>query len=90
DRETASKLSDNCDKTQLYRELASAAESGWDFSTRWMRNESDLATLATTSIIPVDLNVFILKTGFGWSNGVVLAFLEEFGWPEDLKLNCSL
>ncbi|KAL0331721.1 UNVERIFIED_CONTAM: Trehalase [Sesamum angustifolium] len=57
----ASKLSNNCDKTQLYRELASAAESGWDFSTRWMRNESDLATLATTSIIPVDLNVFILK-----------------------------
>ncbi|XP_020550686.1 probable trehalase [Sesamum indicum] len=61
DRETASKLSNNCDKTQLYRELASAAESGWDFSTRWMRNESDLATLTTTSIIPVDLNVFILK-----------------------------
>ncbi|KAL0313316.1 UNVERIFIED_CONTAM: Trehalase [Sesamum radiatum] len=61
DKETASKLSNDCDKTQLYRELASAAESGWDFSTRWMRNESDLATLATTSIIPVDLNVFILK-----------------------------
>ncbi|KAI3469104.1 hypothetical protein Pfo_025767 [Paulownia fortunei] len=61
DRETASKLPNNCAKTQLYRELASAAESGWDFSTRWMRNESNLATLATTSIIPVDLNAFVLK-----------------------------
>ncbi|KAL7140526.1 hypothetical protein ABFS83_09G125200 [Erythranthe nasuta] len=61
DMETASKLSNKCAKTQLYRELASAAESGWDFSTRWMRNESDLTTLATTSVIPVDLNVFILK-----------------------------
>ncbi|KAK6140643.1 hypothetical protein DH2020_025614 [Rehmannia glutinosa] len=36
DEETASKLSNKCAKTQLYRELASAAESGWDFSTRWM------------------------------------------------------
>ncbi|PNX60738.1 trehalase 1 GMTRE1, partial [Trifolium pratense] len=27
-------------------------------------------------------------TGFGWSNGVVLAFLEEFGWPEDRKIEC--
>lgn len=37
DRETASKLSNKCDKEKLYRELASTAESGWDFSTRWMR-----------------------------------------------------
>lgn len=29
-----------------------------------------------------------MQTGFGWSNGVVLAFLEEFGWPEDRKIEC--
>uniref|UniRef100_A0A5B7B4W1 Trehalase n=1 Tax=Davidia involucrata TaxID=16924 RepID=A0A5B7B4W1_DAVIN len=61
DRETAAKLSNFSKKQHLYRELASAAESGWDFSTRWMRNASDLTTLVTTSIIPVDLNAFILK-----------------------------
>ncbi|XP_027081797.1 probable trehalase [Coffea arabica] len=61
DQETASRLSNVCEKTQLYRELASAAESGWDFSTRWMRNASDLTTLSTTYIVPVDLNSFILK-----------------------------
>ncbi|XP_059662182.1 probable trehalase [Cornus florida] len=61
DRETASKLSSVSQKQHLYRELASAAESGWDFSTRWMRNASDLTTLATTSILPVDLNAIILK-----------------------------
>lgn len=61
DREIASNFSNTCEKTKLYRELASAAESGWDFSTRWMRNGSDLASLATTSIVPVDLNAFILK-----------------------------
>ncbi|KAI6706992.1 hypothetical protein NL676_009954 [Syzygium grande] len=32
---------------------------------------------------------YIPQTGFGWSNGVVLAFLEEFGWPEDRKIDCE-
>ncbi|KAL3499182.1 hypothetical protein ACH5RR_038275 [Cinchona calisaya] len=61
DQETASKLSNICEKTQLYRELASAAESGWDFSSRWMRNASDPTTFSTTCVVPVDLNAFILK-----------------------------
>ncbi|KAL9242946.1 hypothetical protein vseg_016900 [Gypsophila vaccaria] len=61
DKETASKLHNEADKEILYREVASTAESGWDFSTRWMRNTSDLTTLTTTNIIPVDLNAYILK-----------------------------
>ncbi|XP_028099384.1 probable trehalase [Camellia sinensis] len=61
DIETASKLMNDSAKQHLYRELASTAESGWDFSTRWMRNGSDLTTLVTSSIMPVDLNAFILK-----------------------------
>ncbi|XAR70139.1 Alpha,alpha-trehalase [Bertholletia excelsa] len=61
DKETASKLSNDPQKQHVYRELASAAESGWDFSTRWMRDPSDLTTTAATSIIPVDLNSFVLK-----------------------------
>ncbi|KAH9769896.1 Trehalase [Citrus sinensis] len=228
DKVHASKLLNAYEKEQFYRELASTAESGWGFSTRWMRNTSDFTTLAITSILLVDLNIFILKmeldiasmaqivgdnriaesflkaaqarkqainsifwneekgqwldywisllgaagiatsltrsgeqwdfpngwaplqhmiveglaksrsqeaksmaqdiamrwinsnyvayketgathekydvekcgdiggggeyipqTGFGWSNGVVLAFLEEFGWPEDLKIGCN-
>uniref|UniRef100_A0A2N9H7U0 Trehalase n=1 Tax=Fagus sylvatica TaxID=28930 RepID=A0A2N9H7U0_FAGSY len=61
DKESASKISNVSEKQHFYRELASAAESGWDFSTRWMRNPPDLTTLATTSILPVDLNAFILR-----------------------------
>ncbi|KAJ7952181.1 Trehalase [Quillaja saponaria] len=60
DKASASKLSNISEKQHFYRELASAAESGWDFSTRWMRNPPDFTTLATTSIVPVDLNAFIL------------------------------
>ncbi|MFN2564748.1 MAG: alpha,alpha-trehalase TreF [Gemmatimonadaceae bacterium] len=40
----------------FYRHTRAAAESGWDFSSRWMRNPSDLRTLETTELIPVDLN----------------------------------
>ncbi|KAK2664312.1 hypothetical protein Ddye_002886 [Dipteronia dyeriana] len=61
DKAHASKLTSDSEKEQLYRELASSAESGWDFSTRWMRNISDFTTLSTTSILPVDLNVFVLR-----------------------------
>ncbi|KAK7399070.1 hypothetical protein VNO78_10245 [Psophocarpus tetragonolobus] len=60
DKASASKFSSVSEKQQFYRELASTAESGWDFSTRWMRNPPDLTTLATTSVIPVDLNAFLL------------------------------
>ncbi|KAJ8513267.1 hypothetical protein OPV22_003701 [Ensete ventricosum] len=61
DEESASKLSTAAQKKNFYHQLASTAESGWDFSSRWMSNSSDLTTLETTSIIPVDLNAFIYK-----------------------------
>ncbi|KAF3434222.1 hypothetical protein FNV43_RR25325 [Rhamnella rubrinervis] len=59
DKKFASKIP-NAEKKNFYREVASAAESGWDFSTRWMRNSTDFTTVTTTSVLPVDLNAFIL------------------------------
>ena len=44
---------------QLYRELRAAAESGWDFSSRWLRDSGDLATMQTTDVLPVDLNCLL-------------------------------
>jgi alpha,alpha-trehalase len=40
----------------FYRNARAAAESGWDFSSRWMRDPSDLRTLETTALVPIDLN----------------------------------
>ncbi|KAK7318060.1 hypothetical protein RJT34_02758 [Clitoria ternatea] len=60
DRASASNFSSVSEKQQFFREVASAAESGWDFSTRWMRNPPNFTTLATTSVIPVDLNAFLI------------------------------
>jgi len=44
--------------TQVYRDLRAGAESGWDFSSRWLEDNS-LASIRTTAIAPVDLNAFL-------------------------------
>ncbi len=48
------------DKNDVYRNLRATAESGWDFSSRWLsvdnNNKWELYTIHTTDIIPVDLN----------------------------------
>ena len=41
---------------QLYRDLRAAAESGWDFGSRWFADGKSLATINTTEIVPIDLN----------------------------------
>jgi len=46
----------NRDPSALYRDLRSAAESGWDFSSRWFADGHSRATIRTTEILPVDLN----------------------------------
>lgn len=42
--------------TRVYRDLRAAAESGWDFSSRWLGDERHLSTIRTTDIVPIDLN----------------------------------
>ena len=47
------------DPKKLFRHLRAGAESGWDYSARWFRNEDDFATIHTTDIVPVDLNCLL-------------------------------
>ncbi len=44
---------------EFYRNVRAAAESGWDFSSRWFSDPNDLGTIQTTDIIPVDLNCLL-------------------------------
>jgi alpha,alpha-trehalase len=44
---------------QVYRDLRSGAESGWSFSSRWLRDSQNLSTIHTTDILPVDLNAIL-------------------------------
>ena len=51
------------DKTGIiYHHIRAAAESGWDFSSRWFKDGKDMATIQTTHLIPVDLNCLLLYT----------------------------
>ncbi|WP_420141475.1 alpha,alpha-trehalase TreF [Sphingomonas sp.] len=43
-------------RARLYRDLRAGAESGWDYSSRWLRDPRSLASIHTTDIVPVDLN----------------------------------
>lgn len=41
---------------QIYRDIRAAAESGWDFSSRWFGDRQHMRTIRTTDIVPADLN----------------------------------
>ncbi|WP_134614128.1 alpha,alpha-trehalase TreA, partial [Pseudomonas aeruginosa] len=44
---------------EVYRDLRAGAESGWDFSSRWLDDGRELASIRTTAIVPVDLNALL-------------------------------
>ena len=44
----------------LYRHLRAGAESGWDYSSRWLADPQRLSSIRTTDIVPVDLNSLML------------------------------
>lgn len=56
------RLVENMTKSQravLLKNIASAAESGWDFSSRWFADAHNINTTQTTQINPSDLNAFM-------------------------------
>ncbi|MEO8108905.1 MAG: alpha,alpha-trehalase TreF [Ginsengibacter sp.] len=48
-------------KKDLYRHLRAACESGWDFSSRWFKDNKGFKSIHTEDIIPVDLNCLVLN-----------------------------
>ena len=51
---------------EVYRDIRAAAESGWDFSSRWFADARTRATIDTTEIVPIDLNSLM----FGLENAI--------------------
>jgi len=71
-QDAASVLLTKEDKSQYYHNIRAAAESGWDFSTRWFGPEGTLATIHTTDLAAIDLNclLFHLENSISRSYGV--------------------
>ena len=49
------------DKKKLYKNIRAACESGWDFSSRWYKQDHDFSSIHTTEIIPLDLNCLLFN-----------------------------
>ncbi|KAG8434590.1 hypothetical protein GDO86_012820, partial [Hymenochirus boettgeri] len=70
-------------KQSLLAELKTAAESGWDFSSRWFSDEintrpdNKLNTTRTSSVIPADLNGILCRVERTLAN-----FYKELEMPE--------
>jgi alpha,alpha-trehalase len=58
---------------RLYRDIRAAAESGWDFSSRWFADGRTRATIDTTEILPIDLNSLL----FGIENAIRMGCEHE-------------
>ncbi|EFJ14331.1 hypothetical protein SELMODRAFT_156751 [Selaginella moellendorffii] len=70
DTDTAKNLGSSQEISKLYHQIATAAESGWDFSSRWMANRLNRTTLVTAYILPVDLNSFLLQASSSMENNI--------------------
>ncbi|XP_063111966.1 trehalase isoform X1 [Cavia porcellus] len=63
DEELANTLPEG-DREALWSELKAGAESGWDFSSRWLvesPNLDSLSSIQTSKRVPVDLNAFLCQ-----------------------------
>lgn len=60
-----------------YRNLRAAAESGWDFSSRWLGNGLTLSSILTTEIIPVDLNSLLYQLELNIAKAYALQEKDE-------------
>lgn len=77
------------DKVWQYNNLASGAESGWDFSSRFMRNPRaaaedtyfPLSSYSIANLIPVDLNSILY-----WNEVTIAKFLYMTGDPSEARI----
>lgn len=62
---------------EFYRHIRSACESGWDFSSRWLRDPQDLASIHTLDILPVDLNCLLWRLEILISRAYAVASIPD-------------
>ncbi len=58
--------------SSIFRDLRSAAESGWDFSTRWFADGKSINKIVTTQYLPVDLNCLLYNIESTLSEGYLI------------------
>lgn len=58
--------------SRVYLDLRAGAESGWDYSSRWLRDGTTLGSIHTTDMVPPDLNslMYILERTIAEAYGI--------------------
>jgi alpha,alpha-trehalase len=69
------------ERDAFYRNVRATAESGWDFSSRWMRDPADLRTLETVDLVAIDLNSLLYH-----AERVIAALRTFRGAPGDAEI----
>ncbi|XP_065351304.1 trehalase isoform X2 [Cloeon dipterum] len=81
DYETAHVFATEEERENYYSELKAAAESGWDFSSRWFildgTNQGNITNVKTRFIVPTDLNAFLF-----WDMQILSRFFHLLGNEE--------
>ncbi|CAF1124260.1 unnamed protein product, partial [Brachionus calyciflorus] len=62
DLDTSSECKTDEERSKLYCDIIAAAESGYDFSSRWFKDPMKMSTIQTSDLVPVDLNSVLFKT----------------------------
>lgn len=62
-------------EAEVWRDIRAAAESGWDFSSRWLGDGRTMETIRTTRIVPCCLNALLygLEAALGGAGDAVMA-----------------
>lgn len=63
--------------TEFYRNIRSACESGWDFSSRWFADGEHIRTIETLKLAEVDLNCLLWHLEKTLARSSALQHLEE-------------
>jgi alpha,alpha-trehalase len=63
--------------SEIWQNLRAAAESGWDFSSRWLADGMSLTTIRTLDLLPPDLNSLLVHVERTLSKGYRLSGNES-------------
>lgn len=81
-------------EAEVWRDLRAGAESGWDFSSRWLGDGRTLATIRTTQIVPVCLNalLYAVEVWLGLSDAAAVRreAIDRYLWVDERYADLDL
>jgi alpha,alpha-trehalase len=71
----------------FYQNIRAGAESGWDFSSRWIEGMFNISDIDTTNIIPIELNAFMYQNEINLARIQALLQIIDYNETEIQHIN---